>query len=51
MDLCRQIIMKDMQGSAKGNELLMRRRGEGLGSVARKERKKGSKRRGNCVVL
>lgn len=51
IDLCRQIIRKDMQGNSKSNELVRKREVPTYRNDKRRDKKRASRRRGPCVIL
>ncbi|KAL4941583.1 hypothetical protein BDV06DRAFT_178165 [Aspergillus oleicola] len=51
IDLCRQIIRKDAQGSSGGDYDLPSRKREGRDRHERKQRRRQPKKKGPCVIL
>ncbi|KAB8233145.1 ras-domain-containing protein [Aspergillus alliaceus] len=51
IDLCRQIIRKDLQGSSKGRDEPERKRENTNRSERKRERRPKTKRKGPCVIL
>ena len=49
LDLCRQIIRKDMQGKSMSGDIV--RKLETNPNNRRRERRRGSRRQGGCVIL
>ncbi|OOF94732.1 ras-domain-containing protein [Aspergillus sclerotioniger CBS 115572] len=50
IDLCRQIIRKDLQGNSKSSDSDRKREG-GKGQDRRKDKKRQNRRKGPCVIL
>lgn len=50
VDLCRQIIRKDMQANQKHSDSVRKLEGS-RGSDRKRDKKRGSKRRGPCVIV
>ena len=50
IDLCRQIIRKDLQGNSKSSDSDRKREG-GKGQDRRKDEKRQNRRKGPCVIL
>ncbi|KAB8076466.1 ras-domain-containing protein [Aspergillus leporis] len=51
IDLCRQIIRKDLQGSSKGRDEPERKRENTNKPERKRERRRQNKRKGPCVIL
>ncbi|CEL02970.1 Putative RAS small monomeric GTPase [Aspergillus calidoustus] len=51
IDLCRQIIRKDAQGSSTSEYDVAPRKREGQSRQERKQRRRQTKRKGPCVIL